>query len=124
MQRVLGRFYSDWQVATKRIFCFLTLDRKPRLRSQSYIGPTAVGPNTETDHVLPYCIGWLAARQCSINQHTFDVPQTRGESRIFERGGLIIKKLYSKSVHGALIKYHFGSSRNDASLCAHKLIQV
>ena len=39
-------------------------------------------------------------------------------------GGLIIKKLYSKSVHGALIKYHFGSSRNDASLCAHKLIQV
>ena len=39
-------------------------------------------------------------------------------------GGLVIKKLYSKSVHGALIKYHFGSSRNDASLCAHKLIQV
>ena len=39
-------------------------------------------------------------------------------------GGLIIKKLYSKSVHGALIKHHFGSSRNDASLCAHKLIQV
>ena len=51
---------------------------------------------------------------------------SRGGSRIFERGGggLIIKKLYSKSVHGALIKYHFGSSRNDASLCAHKLIQV
>ena len=49
----------------------------------------------------------------------------RGGSRIFERGGgLIIKNLYSKSVHGALIKYHFGSSRNDASLCAHKLIQV
>ena len=39
-------------------------------------------------------------------------------------GGLIIKKLYSKSVHGALIKFHFRSSRNDASLCAHKLIQV
>ena len=48
----------------------------------------------------------------------------RGGSRIFERGGLIIKKLYSKSVRGALIKYHFGLSRNDASLCAHKLIQV
>ena len=45
MQRVLGRFYSDWQVATKRILCFLTLDRKPRLRSQSYIGPTIVGPD-------------------------------------------------------------------------------
>ena len=25
---VLGRFFSDWQVATKRIFCFLTLDLK------------------------------------------------------------------------------------------------
>ena len=35
-------------------------------------------------------------------------------------GGLIIKKV----VFGALIKYHFGSSRNGASLCAHKLIQV
>ena len=46
MQRVLGRFYSDWQVATHCIFCFLTLDRKPRLRSQSYIGPTIVGPDT------------------------------------------------------------------------------
>ena len=46
MQRVVGRFDSDWQVATKRIFFFLTLDRKPRLRSQSYIGPTTVGPDT------------------------------------------------------------------------------
>ena len=45
MQRVLGRFDSDWQVATKSIFFFLTLDRKPRLRSQSYIGPTTVGPD-------------------------------------------------------------------------------
>ena len=35
-------FSTDWQVATKRIFCFLTLDRKPRLRSQSYIGPVAL----------------------------------------------------------------------------------
>ena len=54
------------------------------------------------------------------------IGRLRGGSRIFERGGggLIIKKLYSKFVHGALIKYHFGSSRNDASLCAHKLIQV
>ena len=52
MQRVLGRFYSDWQVATKRIFCFLTLDRKPRLRSQSYIGPTAVGPDLTLNHRL------------------------------------------------------------------------
>ena len=57
MQRVLGRFYSDWQVATKGIFCFLTLDRKPRLRSQSYIGPTIVGPDMEQNggqllHVL------------------------------------------------------------------------
>ena len=45
MQRILGRFYSDWQVAAKHLFCFLTLDRKPRLRSQSCIGPTTVGPD-------------------------------------------------------------------------------
>ena len=44
----------------------------------------------------------------------------RGGSRIIERGGAYYKKV----VFGALIKYHFGSRRNDASLCAHKLIQV
>ena len=53
------------------------------------------------------------------------VGRKAGADPEFLKGGrLIIKKLYSKSVHGALIKYHFGSSRNDASLCAHKLIQV
>ena len=62
--------------------------------------------------------------RAAVNVISFTTPIFRGGSRIFERGGLIIKKLYSKSVHGALIKYHFGSSRNDASLCAHKLIQV
>ena len=66
---------------------------------------------------------WLSTRLLGSFSFIFaDI--LRGGSRIFERGGLIIKKLYSKSVHGALIKYHFGSSRNDASLCAHKLIQV
>ena len=49
------------------------------------------------------------------------ISSVRGGSRIFEGGG---GAYYKTVVFGALIKYHFGSSRNDASLCAHKLIQV
>ena len=50
--------------------------------------------------------------------------QAGADPGFLKGGGLIMKKLYSKSGHGALIKYHFGSSRNDASLCAHKLIAL
>ena len=77
--------------------------------------------------ILPCNAVWQCHQANSNTQSAwpyFLAAFNRGGSRIFERGGLIIKKLYSKSVHGALIKYHFGSSRNDASLCAHKLIQV
>ena len=52
VQRVLGRFDSDWQVATKRIFCILTLDQKPRLRRQSYIGPPTVGPDKPKQYIF------------------------------------------------------------------------
>ena len=35
---------TSWRVKATLRYCFKTLDRKPRPRSQSYIGPTTVGP--------------------------------------------------------------------------------
>ena len=42
---VCDGLYARWRVKATLRYHFKTLDRKPRPRSQSYIGPTTVGPD-------------------------------------------------------------------------------
>ena len=42
---VCDGLYANWRVKATLRYRFKTLDRKPRPRSQSYIGPTTVGPD-------------------------------------------------------------------------------
>ena len=42
---VCDGLYASWRVKATLRYRFKTLDRKPRPRSQSYIGPTTVGPD-------------------------------------------------------------------------------
>ena len=42
---VCDGLYASWRVKATLRYCFKTLDQKPRPRSQSYIGPTTVGPD-------------------------------------------------------------------------------
>ena len=42
---VCDGLYASWRVYQTLRYRFKTLDRKPRPQSQSYIGPTAVGPD-------------------------------------------------------------------------------
>ena len=43
---VCDGLYASWRVKATLRYRFKTLDRKPRPRSQSYIGSTTVGPDT------------------------------------------------------------------------------
>ena len=47
---VCDGLYASWRVKATLRYRFKTLDRKPRPRSQSYIGPTTVGPDIPPQH--------------------------------------------------------------------------
>ena len=54
---VCDGLYASWRVKATLRYRFKTLDRKPRPRSQSYIGPTTVGPDKSTNvsnSLFPY----------------------------------------------------------------------
>ena len=64
---VCDGLYASWRVKATPRYRFITLVRKPRPRSQSYIGPTTVGPDIYVQCVSPF---YEELNVCAHNSHT------------------------------------------------------